>query len=39
VRNVEHYKIEYVAERVGVAIRTVYRWLKRYREEGKKARG
>jgi len=39
VKNVGRYKIEYVAEQVGVAVRTVYRWLKRYREEGKKARG
>jgi len=35
VRNVRRYKIEYVAEQVGVVVRTVYRWLKRYREEGK----
>jgi len=35
VRNVGRYKIEYVAEQVGVAVRTVHRWLKRYIEEGK----
>ena len=35
VKNVGRYKIEYVAEQVGVVVRTVYRWLKRYREEGK----
>ncbi len=35
VKNTAVYGVKEVAEIVGVSVRTVYRWLKRYREEGK----
>ncbi len=35
VRNAAKYGIKAVAEIVGVSLRTVYRWIKRYREHGK----
>ena len=35
VRNAERYGIRDVAEIIGVSVRSVYRWTKRYREHGK----
>jgi putative transposase len=35
VKNAERYGKRVVAEILGVSVRTIYRWLKRYREHGK----
>ncbi len=35
VRNAERYGKRAVAEILGVSLRTIYRWIKRYREHGK----